>query len=89
MECLGHIEYDEGVVDACEKMRPFLLNQPTSKVSLSIYNTLFNMGIRDRQLRYDKNTSKKMSQGVKLESKLWKENASWCLKLSGGCVKIW
>jgi hypothetical protein len=34
------------------------------------------MGIRDRQLRYDKNTYKKISQGVKLESKLWKENAS-------------
>ena len=76
MKCLGHIEYDERVVDACEKMHPFLLDSPTSKVSLSIYNTLFNMGIRDRQLRYDKNTYKKMSKGVKLESKLWKENVS-------------
>lgn len=74
MDYLGHIEYDERVVDACEKMRPFLLDQPTSKVSLSIYNTLLNMGIRDRQLRYDKKSYKKMSQGVKLESKHWKEN---------------
>lgn len=73
MDHLGHIEYDERVVNACEKMRPFLLEEPTSKVSLSIYNTLFNMGIRDRQLRYDKKTYKKMSKGVKLESKLWKE----------------
>ncbi|MCZ6631859.1 MAG: AAA family ATPase [bacterium] len=73
MQYLGHIEYDEGVVDACEKMRPFLLDQPTSKVSLNIYNTLFNMGIQDRQLRYDRKTYKKMAKGVKLESKLWKE----------------
>jgi flagellar biosynthesis protein FlhG len=75
MQYLGHIEYDERVVDACEKMKPYLLDQPTSKVSLSIYNTLLNMGIRDRQLRYDKNSYKKMSHSVKLESKLWKENA--------------
>lgn len=74
MQYLGHIEYDERVVDACEKMKPYLLDQPTSKVSLSIYNTLLNMGIRDRQLRYDKKNFKKMSQGVKLESKIWKEN---------------
>lgn len=74
MDYLGHIEYDERVVDACEKMKPYLLDQPTSKVSLSIYNTLLNMGIRDRQLRYDKKSYKKMSQGVKLESKIWKEN---------------
>ena len=60
-------------MDACEKMRPFLLEQPTSRVSLSIYNTLFNLGIEDRQLRYDKKTYKKMSKGVKLESRLWKE----------------
>ena len=73
MEYLGHIEYDERVMDACEKMRPFLLEQPTSRVSLSIYNTLFNLGIEDRQLRYDKKTYKKMSKGVKLESRLWKE----------------
>lgn len=75
MSCLGHIEYDDRVVDACEKMRPYLLDQPTAKVSLSIYNTLFNMGIEDRQLRYDKKSYKKMSQGVKLESRLWKEDA--------------
>jgi flagellar biosynthesis protein FlhG len=74
MQYLGHIEYDEKVVDACEKMKPYLLDQPTSKVSLSIYNTLFNMGIRDRQLRYDKKSYKKMSQSVELESKIWKEN---------------
>lgn len=75
MDYLGHIEYDDRVVDACEKMHPYLLDQPTSKVSLSIYNTLFNMGIHDRQLRYDKKTYKKMSHGVKLESRLWKEDA--------------
>lgn len=72
MDLLGHIEHDERVVDACEKMRPFLLEQPTSKVSLSIYNILFNLGIEDRQLRYNKKTYKKMSNGVKLESRLWK-----------------
>ncbi len=69
----GHIEYDERVVDSCENMRPFLLEHPTSKVSLSIYNILFNMGIKDRQLRYDKKSYKKMSKGVRIESKLWKE----------------
>ena len=74
MQYLGHIEYDERVVGACEKMKPYLLDQPTPKVSLSIYNTLLNMGIRHRQLRYDKKSYKKMSQGVKLESKIWKEN---------------
>ena len=71
MDYLGHIGYDERVVDACEKMRPFLLEQPTSKVSLSIYNILFNLGIEDRQFRYDKKTYKKMSNGVKRESRLW------------------
>ena len=73
MEYLGHIEYDERVVDACENMRPFLLEQPTSKVSKSIYNILFNLGVSDRQLRYDRKTYKKMSRGVRLESKLWKD----------------
>lgn len=73
MEYLGHIEYDERVVDACENMRPFLLEQPNSKVSLSIYNILFNMGVTDRQLRYDRKSYKKMSKGVRLESKLWKD----------------
>ena len=73
MEYLGHMEYDERVVDACENMRPFLLEQPNSKVSLSIYNILFNMGVTDRQLRYDRKSYKKMSKGVRLESKLWKE----------------
>jgi len=73
MEYLGHIEYDERVVDACENMRPFLLEQPNSKVSLSIYNILFNMGVTDRQLRYDRKSYKKMSKGARLESKLWKD----------------
>ena len=73
IEYLGHIEYDERVVDACENMRPFLLEQPNSKVSLSIYNILFNMGVTDRQLRYDRKSYKKMSKGVRLESKLWKD----------------
>jgi flagellar biosynthesis protein FlhG len=73
MEYLGHMEYDERVVDACENMRPFLLEQPNSKVSLSIYNILFNMGVTDRQLRYDRKSYKKMSKGVRLESKLWKD----------------
>ncbi|MDA0745870.1 MAG: P-loop NTPase [bacterium] len=73
VDYLGHIENDERVVDACENMRPFLLEQPTSKVSLSIYNILFNMGVQDRQLRYDKKSYKKMSKGVRIESRLWKE----------------
>jgi flagellar biosynthesis protein FlhG len=73
MDYLGHIEYDDRVVDACENMRPFLLEQPNSKVSLSIYNILFNMGVTDRQLRYDSKSYKKMSKGVRLESKLWKD----------------
>lgn len=73
MDYLGHMEYDERVVDACENMRPFLLEQPNSKVSLNIYNILFNMGVTDRQLRYDSKSYKKMSKGVRLESKLWKD----------------
>ena len=73
MDYLGHMEYDERVVDACENMHPFLLKYPTSKVSLSVYNILFNLGIQDRQLRYDRKSSRKMSRGVKLESKQWKE----------------
>ena len=73
MEYLGHIEYDERVVDACENMRPFLLEQPNSKVSRNIYNILFNVGVTDRQLRYNRKSYKKMSKGVRLESKLWKD----------------
>ena len=73
MEYLGHIEYDERVVDACENMRPFLLEQPTSKVSKSIYNILFALGVTDRQLRYDRKSYRKMSRGVALESRLWKD----------------
>jgi flagellar biosynthesis protein FlhG len=73
MAYVGHIEYDDRVVDACEKMRPFLLEEPDSKVSRSIYNILFNMGVTDRQLRYDRKSYKKMSRGVRLESRLWKE----------------
>ena len=73
IDYLGHIENDERVVDACENMRPFLLEEPTSKVSLSLYSILFNMSVHDRQLRYDKKSYKRMYKGVKLESKLWKE----------------
>lgn len=73
IDYLGHIENDERVIDACENMRPFLLEAPTSKVSLSIYNILFNLGVQDRRLRYDKKSYKKMYKGVRLESKLWKE----------------
>ena len=51
IDYLGHIENDERVVDACENMRPFLLEEHTSKVSLSLYSILFNMGVHDRQLR--------------------------------------
>jgi len=69
---LGHIEFDDRVVDSCENMRPFLLEQPTSRVSMSIYNILFNMGVQDRQLRFDRKSYKKMSKGVRLESKLWR-----------------
>ena len=71
----GHIEYDECVVDSCENMHPFLLEHPTSKVSLNIYKILLNMGIQDRHLRYDKKSYKKMSKGVRIESKLWKEHS--------------
>ena len=73
MDYLGHIEYDEHVVDACENMRPFLLEYPTSKVALSLYAILFNMGVEDRQLRYSRKTYKQMSRGVRIESKVWKE----------------
>jgi flagellar biosynthesis protein FlhG len=73
MDYLGHMEYDERVVDACENMRPFLLENPTSKVSLSLYSILFNMGVQDRQLRYSRSSYRKMSKGVRIESKIWKE----------------
>jgi flagellar biosynthesis protein FlhG len=72
VDYLGHIEYDDKVVDASENMRPFLLEYPTSRVALSVYNILFHMGIEDRQLRYDGKSYRKMSKGVRLESKLWK-----------------
>ena len=39
---------------------------------MSIYNILFNMGVQDRQLRFDRKSYKKMSKGVRLESKLWR-----------------
>lgn len=73
IDYLGHMEYDERVVDACENMRPFLLENPTSKVSLSLYSILFNMGVQDRQLRYSKKSYRRMSRGVKIESRIWKE----------------
>ena len=73
IDYVGHIENDERVVDACERMRPFLLEYPTYKASMSIYNILFNLGVKDRQLRYDGKSYKKMSKGVRLESKRWKE----------------
>jgi len=73
MDYLGHMEYDERVVDASEDMHPFLLKFPTCRVSLSVYNILFNLGVQDRQLRYDGKSYKKMSKGVRMESKLWKE----------------
>lgn len=73
IDYLGHMEYDERVVDACENMRPFLLENPTSKVALSLYSILFNMGVQDRQLRYSRESYRKMSRGVKIESRIWKE----------------
>ena len=73
MEYIGYIENDGRVVEACERTRPFLIEYPRARAAENIYSILFKLGVKDRTLRFTKERPKKMSKGLKAESKYWRD----------------
>ena len=71
MTFAGHIEEDRSVVDACDRMRPYLLEHPDCTAAANLYAILFRLGAEDRRLRHNQDSSRKMARSVKIEARRW------------------
>jgi len=70
MDFLGHIYNDDKVMNAAEKMRPFLIEYPTCKASKKMYEIVYNMSV--------KNVDYSNQKFIKIfEEKMRKEKKSW------------
>ena len=71
MTFAGQIHEDKEVVDACEHMRPYLIENPKCPAAGDLYSILFSLGAEDQRLRYDQRSYRKMAKCVKAEAKRW------------------
>jgi flagellar biosynthesis protein FlhG len=69
----GHVDEDARVLEACERMRPFLIEHPKCTAAADLYAILFGLGAQDRRLRFDGRSSRKMARSVQVEAKRWGE----------------
>lgn len=72
MEYVGYVRSDNKIVEACERRRPLLLDNPKAPAAQDLYKVLMSgLGISDRFHRFSPDDSRKMADAAKAESKFW------------------
>lgn len=70
LDYLGFIEYDQKVIDASEKMMPFLLEYPNCSASQNIFKILYSLGITQND-GSERSFKKELSKEMKTVAKNW------------------
>jgi hypothetical protein len=66
------VRSDMKVIDACERRRPLMIDNPKAPAARDIYTVLMQgLRIPDRLHRFEADNSRKMAEVAKMEAKYW------------------
>ena len=72
MGYVGYVRSDMKVIDACERRRPLMIDNPKAPAARDIYTVLMQgLRIPDRLHRFKADNSRKMAEVAKMEAKYW------------------
>lgn len=72
MDYVGYVRSDMKVIDACERRRPLMIDNPKAPAARDIYTVLMQgLRIPDRLHRFEADNSRKMAEVAKMEAKYW------------------
>lgn len=72
MNYVGYVRSDNKILDACERRRPLMIDNPKAPAARDIYTILMQgLNIPDRLHRFDADNSRKMADVAKMEAKYW------------------
>ena len=72
MDYVGYVRSDMKIIDACERRRPLMIDNPKAPAARDIYTVLMQgLRIPDRLHRFEADNSRKMAEVAKMEAKYW------------------
>lgn len=72
MEYVGYVRSDTKILDACERRRPLVIDNPKAPAARDLYTVLMQgLKIPDRLHRFDADSSRKMAEVAKLAAQYW------------------
>ena len=72
MDYVGYVRSDTKILDACERRRPLMIDNPKAPAARDLYTVLMQgLKIPDRLHRFDADSSRKMADVAKMEAKYW------------------
>lgn len=72
MQYIGYVRSDSKILDACERRRPIMIDNPKAPAARDLCNVLMKgLNIKDRLHRFDAENCRKMADIAKLEAKFW------------------
>ena len=72
MVYVGFVRSDNNILDACERRRPLIIDNPKAPAARDLYTVLMQgFQIPDRLHRFDADSSRQMAKVAKMEAKYW------------------
>ena len=72
MDYVGYVRSDTKILDACERRRPLMIDNPNAPAARDLYTVLMQgLQVPDRLHRFDAESSRKMAEVAKMEAKYW------------------
>ena len=72
MDYVGYVRSDTKILDACERRRPLMIDNPNAPAARDLYTVLMQgLQVPDRLHRFDAGSSRKMAEVAKMEAKYW------------------
>ncbi len=72
MQYIGYVRSDTNVLDACERRRPILIDNPKAPAARDLCTVLMQgLQVNDRLHRVDADSARKMADIAKAEAKFW------------------
>jgi flagellar biosynthesis protein FlhG len=72
MQYIGYVRSDSKILDACERRRPIMIDNPKAPAARDLCNVLMKgLKVKDRLHRFDAENCRKMADIAKLEAKFW------------------
>jgi len=72
MQYIGYVRSDTKILDACERRRPIMIDNPKAPAARDLCNVLMKgLKIKDRLHRFDAENCRKMADVAKSEAKFW------------------